>query len=367
MIIVILFSFVAIFLTRLEEKGKFKNGMMYGFVLITLLGILRYNYGNDYQSYHLLFNEFTSYTFSWEDIMSNEYNREVGWVVLNFLFKNIGGFFMMVAVLSIFQNIVFYRFIKNNVKKPWKALALSIYLLTPQLYLYSFSMMRQALAITFFLLAWEYMYKRRIIISLLILLLGSSVHSSCQLLLPFPFLFLLPLNNKKVIAVLYLIVFIALYASTQLLGDVFNSLASMEELDSTSSIDLYIRENQNTVKFGLGFILNIIPYIAGIWLLFVQGKSLTEKDVGLILMALIGMLIVPFSLITQMISRFSIYFMAYGVAAMPLIYSKISNIRTRQILLAIFVFMLVTSYFRFFVDPVWQRHYSTFHTIFEVI
>ena len=68
MSIVIFTSFIALILTILESKKIMLNGMKWGFVLVTFLGCVHYDYGNDYMSYVDIYNEITRYPFDFEDI-----------------------------------------------------------------------------------------------------------------------------------------------------------------------------------------------------------------------------------------------------------------------------------------------------------
>ena len=51
MYIVIICSIIALLLTFLESKAILRNGMKLGFLLVTFLICVHYNYGNDYMGY----------------------------------------------------------------------------------------------------------------------------------------------------------------------------------------------------------------------------------------------------------------------------------------------------------------------------
>ena len=82
MYIVIFFSILAFLLTYLESKGKMKGGMKIGFILVTILGAIHYDYGNDYFSYLGNYEEITRYSFDLLGILAGEYYREPGWALL---------------------------------------------------------------------------------------------------------------------------------------------------------------------------------------------------------------------------------------------------------------------------------------------
>ena len=105
--------------------------------------MIHYDYGNDYMPYYNVYKQVTSYRFDLSGILAGDYFREPGWVLLCWFFKPIGGFFMMVAVLNLIENMLVYRTIKIYVEKKWWPLSVFIYLFSTSLYLLNFSMMRQ--------------------------------------------------------------------------------------------------------------------------------------------------------------------------------------------------------------------------------
>ena len=81
-------------------------------ILIVFYGI-RYNYGNDYGAYSLMFQEINSYQ-SFHDAF-HSMNIEKGWIILNRLFAPLG-FYTLVFCLTVFQFGVPYFFFKKYVK-----------------------------------------------------------------------------------------------------------------------------------------------------------------------------------------------------------------------------------------------------------
>ena len=47
MYIVIICSLIALLLTYLESTNQVKGGMKWGLVMVTILGMIHYDYGND--------------------------------------------------------------------------------------------------------------------------------------------------------------------------------------------------------------------------------------------------------------------------------------------------------------------------------
>lgn len=388
MIVVILVTLIAILLTNMESHGRLENGMFWGFVLVTFLGCIHYDYGNDYLEYLQMYKEITSIPLHFDYLWDNTYRHEFGWVLLNYLFSHLGGFYVMVAVLNIIQNAIYYSFIKDNVPQTQWTLAVVIYLMSGSLYIMNFSMMRQGLAIALFVWAWSFMKDKKLIPSLLIVAAAYSVHQSALILLPFVFFPYLKLK-RGTISIIYIGLLMGLYLSSGYLSDTYDALLELEELqevDSSNKLQYYDNNNTETLSIGLGFFLNLIPFIIALWGLFVYPSKepaggLDEQEADeqsddelryidrdkrlLIVIAIVSFMITPFGMLLPMMTRLGMYFEALGVAAIPAIYSLLPNKLSYRILLGIYLFMLLYNYYGFFTSEVWGEKYSTFHTVFQ--
>ena len=118
---------------------------------------------------------------------------------------------MMVAVLNVIQNVIVYKQIKNNVERKWWPLAIFVYLFFTSFYVLNFSMMRQGLVICLFLGVWGCIKDKKCIRAFLILLLGTAIHKSALILLPFAFVGLLPIKKGRIMVLLYLALYFAIW------------------------------------------------------------------------------------------------------------------------------------------------------------
>lgn len=363
MYIVIFTSLLALLLTHLNSKDHMRNGMSIGFILVTLLAVIHYNYGNDYMEYYKTYNEINKYSVEDLNILLDQtYFRDSGWTLICLLFNNLGGFFMMVAVLNIIQNLVVYRFIKNNVSKQWWTMAVFIYLFATNLYLLNFSMMRQGLIVCLFLGMWKYIKERKWWWPLLVLYLCTYIHGSAIILLPFAFWGYLPMKNGKVWACIFLAVFAILWSQKDILGEIiFMATMTSESLEDYTTT---YGDNVNTATFNIGFIMNLIPFILS---LFYSYKCDNPENRKLVLLAAISFMVTPFTLIIPDIGRLGTYFAVYKLASYPVIYSSIKRTELKIGFIAIFILMTVYDYWLFFNIGVFAKPYSTFHTIFEAL
>lgn len=364
MYIVSFCSLLALLFTYLESINKVKGGMKWGFVIVAILGMIHYDYGSDYMSYYSFYKQVTSYSFDLNGILSKEYFKEPGWVLLCWFFKPLGGFFMMVAILNLVQNLLVYGVIKNYVEKKWWPLSVFIYLFSTSLYLMNFSMMRQGFVICVFLGLWPLIKEKKWFLAAPILWLCSFVHTSALILIPFAFAGLIPIGKGKIWGSIYIIGYLALWFNGSLLNDIFMSFMSIEEFEEYANT--YSTDN-NTMKLGLGFVMNIIPFILGMLYLWDAdgGHSFAEKLV--VSIALISFVITPFASIIPLTGRLGMYFGVYQIIAMPLIYKNLKRKEIQKALLFLFVFMRAYDYLIFFKSPVWIDKFTTFKTIFSQI
>ncbi len=362
---VIICSIIALILTYLESRGQMKNGMKFGFMLVTILGAIHYNYGNDYLNYLSIYNEVTDYSFDLSGILAGDYFHDPGWVLLCWLFKPIGGFFMMVAVLNIIQNIIVYKFIKENVALTWWPFAVFVYLFSTNIYLLSFSMMRQMFVMMIFLGMWKFIIQREWWIPLIVLYLCSFIHSSAVILLPFAFWGFLPMRNARYVGVSYVILLVLLWFFKNTLNDIFQFTMSLNDVFSEYA-DTY--ENYDVgIKLGFGFIINMIPFALSIVFLTSDKNDHSPQTKSLVAIGAIAFFIAPFGQIIRLISRIGMYFSTFSIVTLPYIYGNIKNKTYRLALLSLYTMITLYDYYLFFTDSVFSEHYSTFHTIFSQI
>ncbi len=363
MYVVAFFSIIALLLTYIESKGRLKGGMKWGFILVTFLGAIHYDYGNDYMSYYELANQITNYSFDLEKILAGDYYRDPGWVILCFLFKSLGGFFVMVATLNIIQNGIVYKFIKNSVELKWWPFAIFIYLYVTSFYLMSFSMMRQMFVIIVFLGMWKYIIRRKWWIPLIVLYLCTSIHGSAMVLLPFAFWGFVPMNNAKYIGIGYIALLVILWLFQDTLNNIFQFAMTLDDGFSEYA-DRY--ENDDTgFKLGLGFIINMIPFALSIMFLLSKKENYSYQTKLVVALAAISFLITPFSQIIRLVGRLGSYFGIFSLASLPLAYGNVENKAVRLGLMSIYILITLYDYYLFFVDSVFSEKYSSFHTIFS--
>ncbi len=366
MYLVISFSLLAILLTFLESQGKIKHGMLFGFILLTTLAAIHYDYGMDYMSYMETYDGIKSGNHTLVEVISSDLVRqnETGWALINWFFSFWGkyGFFWMVAILSVFQNVIYYLFIRRFVPQTWWAMAIFIYVFSTHYYLINFSMMRQGLAIALVLWSYNFISQKRLFPALLILVCAPFIHRSSMVMLPFVFWEYIPLRNGRLYAIAYVLLFSVLFFGQNVIDDVFGAFSEVDEFQYYMNAH---GNKDNNTHFGIGFLLNMVPFAVSLWFLCKRDADLKEKK--LVALSSIGAMIIPFTQVIALASRVGLYFSVFSLASVPYAYRAINNKVTKTFLVFIYVGMFILDYYIFFKDPVFLFSYVKFNTIFSVI
>lgn len=364
MFVLVCSSFLAILLAYLAKYKGARKGLLWAFVIVTIVACLHYDYGNDYMAYYYKWQSYRNYSIV--DIFDFEVNFEPGWILLNWLFKFDNGFFLLVALLNIVQNFIYYKFIKRYVPKNWYWLAMFIYLCSTNYYLINFSMMRQGLTVALCVASFFFLSERRILPALLILLFSITVHRTSILFLPFVFAGFFPLNNIRPYALIIVLVTIVLFFFRDMVGSVFDNIMTIEEFDKYNM--RYAGDTNKGVNTGLGVIPNNLQYLIMIYFMFARNKGLTRDENLLLIISYLNLLLIPFTMVgAAMIGRLGYYFGAFQIVSIPIIYSKIKQPAIRQGLTLIFIFMMMIGYIGFLSSDIFHEKYSTFHTFFEAL
>lgn len=366
MYVLLFFSVIALFLTLLSSRGAKFDGLKLGFFLVTLLAAIHYNYGSDYPEYLSKYKEFISHSYSFIDVLKGDIDDragENGWLLLMYLMRPLGisGFYVLVALLSIFQGVVVYQLIQKYVPNKWKVLALFVYLFNTSLYVGSMSGLRQHLAMTIIGCALPFILNKKLLYSLLIVLIATTVHKSAFVFIPFAFWGFISPRRGKLIVIILLAAVVVLFASKEYIEALSEWLFLIEDFQ----IYQHYAEQEKTVSYGIGFILSLIPVFLSLKILL---KANVSDDVYKIVgISAISYVLMPITTTIALAARIGYYFEFFSIIALPYCYSSVKNKGIRIALLALFVLLYVYSYYNYFFLP--ERYQSTFiyHSLLELI
>lgn len=322
------------------------------FSIIFLLLALRYDFGNDYQAY---FEGFLDINRRAEvNYLSVDNYFEPGWVFLCRLFDG-PGFFIMVAALAAVNCLVYYFLINKNVHPKYYWLATFLYVFNPGLLLIHSSAMRQSLAIAIFLVAIQFIKKKRPLSYFGSISFASLFHSSALVLIPLYVLGLLNFRIRPAIIVSALILFCSLF----FVGEHLSLYISSFVQSLFSRYEEY--EGVVEIKSGIGLLYTFCVLTA---ILAFEGVQ-SEKNSIYFKIAIIGYFIMPLALYISAIARVSMYFQPALLVVLPLV---LTAIRDNTIKIAFgFAVVLVTlvGYVGFFESDIYAGAFSTYKTIMD--
>lgn len=352
----VIISFIAILLALLARFQKSKYGWLeMAFILLTIFMSIRFNFGNDYRSYLDLFLEIGKYNYENLDFV----RTEIGWTFLCWIFQPIG-FFGMIIVLTIFEYIVIYRLIKKYIPKDWYWFSVLIFTLNTNNMLVFGSMMRQFLAMCIFILAVEFIIKKRWVIAILLVLLASLFHTSALVLLPFSFFGYLNISLTRKKALIWLSIYLLLYfVAVKLLGNYLINFIALEQFEK---YEVYVGVEKERVDTGIGVIFNMILYA---FLIFHQKYQTKNMKIIFMLFA-VSVFFYMFADIAPLIGRLGYYFSIFSMICFPWLFKVIKNNLLKYSLMMAFVIIMVKSFISFF-DPtgIWYNSFYTYQTIFS--
>ena len=356
MIIVFIIGSICIFLTYLSDRGLIKNGLEISFILIALLSAIRYNYGNDYPSYAEMFDSFSQLPLS---TAIDSSRTEFGWTILCWLFRGLS-FQLMVAVLSIFESVIFYFLIKKNVEIGKRWLALFLYVFTPTLFLVQLSMMRQTLAITIILLSVPFIIKQKIIPALILVLIAYAFHTSALVVLPFIFIGYLPKRLYLYFWLSAIIITIIIFFNSEYMVNILSLLFSLN--DNIEYYNAYVGNESDVAKLGIGSLMSIILIV----LSCLSIKKQNSQNMIIILLLSVSLLFLPFVEIGVNIRRLGYFFDVFMIVAYPMMINSFKNKFISNILILVVVVVTIVQFFGFFYNEIWTESYLTFNTIFSI-
>ena len=357
MLTTLVFSILAVFFAWLEDNNSFKYGLRFSIATIFIFLAFRYDFGNDYMAYLQVFKDVNALDLSENNIFTiTEY--EMGWFYLNRAFKFLG-FFAMTAALAAFNCLVLFRFIKRYVPPGYYWFAIFLYTFQTSQMLILSSAMRQAVAVSLFILAIDFLIQKKPLKYILIIFIATLFHTSASILFP---LIIISYTNWKIKFKHVILVFIVFLIPIYFLSDVSNYI----NVFVTQYFDNYRYYLENTggtsiSEIGLGFILNTFIYL--VLLYFAQFEINFENSLFLKIV-FISFILVPLSFSIQLIGRLNFYFMPVFLIVFPLVFKKIKK-TNRLVFIGIVILFTVYNFYQFFNEGVYKTPFATYQTIFS--
>lgn len=361
----ILVSIIAIILSYLARYKNFKYGLEAAITVLTVFVAIRYEWGTDMPGYRFTFQEFSEaglHAFDFNAISQIRSGRslEIGWAFLNVMCIPIG-FFGMIILLAVVENLIIYDFIKRNVDKDYYWLAVFIYTFNPNMMVLGCSMLRQWLAMCVILFATRFISSGKWYYYVLLVALAASFHTSA-LLFGFLYLFRYVRNVKLDISS------ITWLGAISLAWIVVGKVLSMEGIMMLLSTDAFEGYNGQMnpgdgTGSGLGFgtFFKVLIYLYCI----VQTVNLDKDKRVLSWLLFAYVLLFPFTDAVSLASRLNFYIDAIAIAVVPIAMKASKYKSVNVVMILLFIFWNLMMYRLFFSASSYFWGYRTYHTIFE--
>lgn len=305
----------AIFCFRKPSNLKNAVFTVIAFTQLLIIMLCRYQIGYDYNMYAVGFNFMNQDGFS--DFTYRDW--ETGFVVMTKLLGLILPDYMWyMGVITFITIVPAAVFIYKNSEMPWVSTILYINLF---LFFMSMNFLRQAIALSFVMIAWGCIKKNKFFSFLIVILIASLFHQTVLIMIPVYFLIKMQPTFKELIIYAYLLLWFYI-SSTGFI----NLITKFFHEEYTGSVFL---------EEGLSFIYAILPVAVTI-LTFILVKSgtinITKENKYIINLSLIGTIMMVTMSRHSIIERLSYYFILFIPLLVPVIYQ---SIRTKGIKLDI--------------------------------
>ena len=285
MIYLITLFFLVIFIFKYDLTGKIHDAkynrlyyvIMWWFICVSGFA---YNVGSDIPIYMKWYDEISLNDYnSISDLIDHENHQMPGWTLLMIICKSISkNFLLPKLVISIFCNCVFFKFIKRHSQYPLITVlfyGLSLYLNM------NFNALRQMIAVSIFLLSYEYLLNKKLLNYYLLVLLAYLFHSSAIVCLVFPILHLYHITKKTLFMTAFLVLLIAIIFLVSDFGNIINNILIVGSAYFTGDIaalaEMYLDDISGSDLNFFGQINIIISLLIVIIIVSVSYDS-TNKD-----------------------------------------------------------------------------------------
>jgi hypothetical protein len=328
-------------------------GLKLSFVLIFLFLGLRYDFGNDYETYIGLFNRVNENPdIAFDQKMYLFY--EPGWMILNWLFRPIG-FFGMTIFLALVYSIAIYKLIKKYIPSKYYWLVIFLLIFNPGFLLVHSTTMRQTVAILLFIFSINFIVNKNYLRFILCIALAATFHyTSLIILLISPFFF----NNRKV-SIVYGTLLFSLYLFIFLFGSFLAPYFGQVVSLFSEKYEAY--SDKGIANSGLGFLLYSI-----LFLMTLNLEKIQDEKISLFFkLTIVYFMLIPFALIIEMTSRIGMYFLPAVLIVYPYIFKTLKPRISRYIFLFGIMLFSMYQFFQFFYSTTYRDYFMEYHTFFS--
>lgn len=360
MIHLIIYGQIAVLFAYFNKFKKDNIFLFLSFFVIFVFMAFRVDYGNDYSAYQQMFTDINNNISDYE--IGNS-RTEIGWILLNKMFKPFG-FQAMIAFTSLISCICYYLFIVKFVDEKYHWFSILIYLLNTNYFLVQLSAMRQSMAIALFVLTIILFIKKRYLISGFIMIIAYLFHTSALLLVPILFLLKVFKVEKmnKVSKIVLVSIFIIVYFGGSLIEPTVTLLASRI---FDEQYYMYLVQDKDNISQNL---INILTYLALFVFIIYYYNTIYKSEYKLFaLITIIGLFMLPLGFILPQAGRLSFYFLPVTIVLYPYYLNLLENKLIKVIFVCSVVFVLLIRFITFFDSETYRPYFYEYNSLINLL
>ncbi|MBQ9230185.1 MAG: EpsG family protein [Prevotella sp.] len=322
-------------LVRLGELENKKSLIKLGYALLTVIFVIRFDIGNDYENYAIAVNEITakaeigkSFIEQW---LANDQNVELAFYFFSCLFSWMPHTYVVViGMYSLITILLLYKSLDRE--RGYHMWGLLMFIISGIMFC-TWDWVRQSVAIMVVLYAFKYIEQKKLLRFLILIAIGMLFHKTIILVLPFYFVSYIKIHKNILVVALFVIS--AIYV-TGFFDDVLMEI--MQYADFIDGYRWYANSAQGIEKIEtLNYKLRSLFYVI-VWasIIFTMPSSENQKRIFLFLGGAL-FLIVSGSLA---LTRIAYYFIVISVVALPCSIKNLS--KTNRLVRQIVFLLLIT-------------------------
>lgn len=297
----------AIFCFHKPSKPKNLIFLFLAFGQLYMLTVFRFSIGFDYNMYAQAFIDLQTQDF-WN---FTYYDWEYGFVLLTkllgIILPSYTSYFAVIALITLIPVAVF---IYQNTEKVWLGTFMYICFF---LFFMQMNFLRQAIAVSISLFAWQFIRKKKFFKFVLVILIASLFHSTVLVMIPFYFITKMRPTGKQVIFYGYAL-----------------TIFYFSSMGIINLVTKFFHQEYNNTEFileGISLVYVVVPIIILVFTMINADKMLKLKPDNryVISMVFAGTFFMVIMARHSILERFSYYFFIYIALLVPELISSVEK------------------------------------------
>ena len=327
--------------SKVQKKLPYYFFIIPSFALVFFVSAFRGDFMTDYANYRDRFDSLSMYSFT--DLFRYDFDIEFGYVLLNgliHLFTDNSVYLFMITTLIIL--IGFYYQISKYSVNIWLSILMFV---TIGSYYASFNITRQILATAIIFAGSKFLYERKFLKFLLVVILAALFHQSSLIMIPFYFILNFRINYRNLLIMLVGSAIVVMY---------FDSILSFAQK--------FVYSNYTEQAYGMtgqSFTNVILPIALLVFSLFHVKKLDSKNNMhriwfnAIIFYAVFNIL----GLQVLMMERLGRFFAPYALLLIPFIFSKMQDRHLRFVYTLCLIVLLVAYNLVILYDSTFDPYY----------